>query len=90
MNVPVNVVVRREERPARGCRRGVAASGHAADDLISRGFKTSPTHAALLNATPPVTALDPAHDDAEFVCGGPSPMVTMIDEASLHAFVARA
>ena len=66
------------------------ASGYSAHDLISLGFKTSPTHAALLKGTPEIADLDLADYDAIFVCGGQSPMVTMIDDAALHAFVARA
>lgn len=65
------------------------ASGYSADDLISRGFKASPRHAAMLRATRSIAEVDPAGYDAIFVAGGQSPMVTMIDNAALHAFVAR-
>lgn len=66
------------------------ASGYSAHDLISLGFKNSATHAALLKGTKSIAALDPAAYDAIFVAGGQSPMVTMIDDTALHAFVARA
>lgn len=65
-------------------------SGYSAHDLISLGFKKSPTHAALINATRPISDIDPLAYDAIFVVGGQSPMITMIDDTALHAFVARA
>jgi putative intracellular protease/amidase len=66
------------------------ASGYSAHDILSLGFKTSPSHAALLKGTRGVAALDPAAYDAIFLVGGQSPMVTMIDDAGLHGFVVRA
>ncbi|MEM1129648.1 MAG: type 1 glutamine amidotransferase domain-containing protein [Pseudomonadota bacterium] len=66
------------------------ASGYSAGDLISRGFKTSPDHAALLRGTRSIADVDPTAYDAIFITGGQSPMVTMIDDTALHAFVARA
>ncbi|MBD3764862.1 MAG: type 1 glutamine amidotransferase domain-containing protein [Rhodobacterales bacterium] len=66
------------------------ASGYSAYDLISLGFKKSATHAALLQGTKSIAQLDPSEWDAIFVVGGQSPMVTMIDDTALHAFVARA
>ncbi|MDG3039771.1 type 1 glutamine amidotransferase domain-containing protein [Roseicyclus marinus] len=66
------------------------ASGYSAHDLISLGFKTSPAHAALLVGTKSISDVDLAGYDAIFVAGGQSPMVTMIDDTELHAFVARA
>ncbi|MFN6955031.1 MAG: type 1 glutamine amidotransferase domain-containing protein [Acetobacteraceae bacterium] len=65
-------------------------SGYSAHDLISLGFKTSATHAALLKGTKPIAAVDPTAHDAIFLVGGQSPMVTMIDDTALHGFVARA
>jgi putative intracellular protease/amidase len=65
------------------------ASGYAAADFVSLGFKKSPAHAGLLKATKPISDVDAAKYDAAFVVGGQSPMVTMIDDAALHAFVAR-
>lgn len=66
------------------------ASGYSAHDILSLGFKKSQSHAALLNGTKSVTELDVAGYDAIFLAGGQSPMVTMIDDTDLHAFVARA
>ena len=66
------------------------ASGYSAHDLISLGFKTSATHAALLKGTKSIAGVDPTAYDAVFLAGGQSPMVTMIDDSALHAFVARA
>ncbi len=66
------------------------ASGYSAHDLLSLGFKTSARHAALLKGTRSIAQVDPTAYDAIFLAGGQSPMVTMIDDAALHAFVARA
>lgn len=65
-------------------------SGYSADDILSLGFKTSPTHLALLTDTKSVAEVNAADYDAIFVAGGQSPMVTMIDDDELHGFVARA
>jgi putative intracellular protease/amidase len=66
------------------------ASGYSAHDLISLGFKKSPVHAAMLRGTKSIAEVDLDRYDAIFLAGGQSPMVTMIDDADLHAFVARA
>ncbi|WRH64438.1 MAG: type 1 glutamine amidotransferase domain-containing protein [Fuscovulum sp.] len=66
------------------------ASGYSAHDLISLGFKTSASHAAMLRDTKSIAEVDPTTYDAIFLAGGQSPMVTMIDDAALHAFVAHA
>ena len=66
------------------------ASGYSAHDLLSLGFKTSARHAALLKGTRSIAQVDPTAYDAIFLAGGQSPMVTMVDDAALHAFVARA
>jgi putative intracellular protease/amidase len=66
------------------------ASGYSAHDLISLGFKSSGKHAALLRGTRSIAEVDLAGYDAVFLAGGQSPMVTMIDDMALHAFVARA
>ena len=44
----------------------------------------------MLRATRSIADIDPTGYDAIFVAGGQSPMVTMINDATLHAFVARA
>jgi putative intracellular protease/amidase len=65
-------------------------SGYSASDILSLGFKTSPAHAALLRGTRSIAEVALSEYDAIFVAGGQSPMVTMIDDTDLHAFVARA
>jgi putative intracellular protease/amidase len=65
-------------------------SGYSAHDILSLGFKKSERHAAMLTGTRSIAEVDPAAHDAIFLAGGQSPMVTMIDDAPLHAFVARA
>ena len=66
------------------------ASGYSAADILSLGFKTSERHAALLKGTRSIRDVDLGDYDAIFLAGGQSPMVTMIDDTDLHAFVARA
>lgn len=66
------------------------ASGYSAHDILSLGFKKSESHAALLKGTKSIADVDLAPYDAIFLAGGQSPMVTMIDDSALHAFVARA
>ncbi len=66
------------------------ASGYSADDLISLGFKTSAAHMAKLKATRSIGDVDSADYDAVFIAGGQSPMITMIDDTALHAYVAEA
>lgn len=65
-------------------------SGYSAADILSLGFKTSPAHAALLKGTRSIAEVDLDSYDAIFLVGGQSPMVTMIGDTALHAFVARA
>lgn len=65
------------------------ASGYSAHDIVSLGFKKSEKHAALLKGTKSIAEVDPTAYDAIFLAGGQSPMVTMIDDTALHAFVAR-
>ena len=66
------------------------ASGYSTHDILSLGFKHSAAHAALLTGTRSIAQVDPTAYDAIFLAGGQSPMVTMIDDSALHAFVARA
>lgn len=63
------------------------ASGYSAHDLISLGFKKSPKHAALLENTRPISAINVADYDAVFLTGGQSPMYTFIDNEPLHQLV---
>jgi putative intracellular protease/amidase len=65
-------------------------SGYSAHDLVSLGFKKSAACVAMLNGTRSIADVDLADYEAIFVAGGQSPMVTMIDDAGLHAFVATA
>ena len=65
------------------------ASQYSAHDFLSLGFIHSPSHAALLEDTPSLAALDPADYDAVFVAGGQGPMVTFIENQALHQLVAK-
>jgi len=64
------------------------ASGYSAHDVISLGFKKSPQHAALLENTRPISAIQVADYDAVFLSGGQSPMYTFINNEPLHRLVA--
>lgn len=64
------------------------ASGYAADDFVSRGFKHSPAHAALLADTASLEGVTPEGYDAVFVAGGQSPMITFPGDETLAALVA--
>ncbi|MCB9080629.1 MAG: type 1 glutamine amidotransferase domain-containing protein [Lewinellaceae bacterium] len=63
------------------------ASGYSAHDLLSLGFKKSPTHAALLQNTQPISAIQVADFEGIFLTGGQSPMYTFIDNEPLHQLV---
>lgn len=65
-------------------------SGYSAHDLISLGFLSSPKHAALLKNTRSISEVNLLDYDAVFIAGGQSPMITMIDDESLHRFIAGA
>jgi putative intracellular protease/amidase len=65
-------------------------SQYSAHDILSLGFKKSPTHAAMLQGTKSIADVNLDDYDAIFLAGGQSPMVTMVDDTDLHAFVARA
>jgi len=64
------------------------ASGYSAHDILSLGFKTSPTHAALLANTTSIADVDPGAYDALFVTGGQSPMITYRGNAAVQRLVA--
>jgi putative intracellular protease/amidase len=64
------------------------ASGYSAHDLVSLGFKHSPTHSALIADTPALATLDLADFDAVFLVGGQAPMVTFVDDERVHRLVA--
>ncbi|MEL6379778.1 MAG: type 1 glutamine amidotransferase domain-containing protein [Pseudomonadota bacterium] len=59
-------------------------SGYSAGDIISLGFKLSPTHSALLKGTRKLADVDWRDFDALMIVGGQGPMVTMIDNDALH------
>ncbi|MEZ4459192.1 MAG: type 1 glutamine amidotransferase domain-containing protein [bacterium] len=63
------------------------ASGYSASDLISLGFKKSPTHAALLENTASIEGVDPKNYDAVFFVGGQSPMFTFRENPRVQALV---
>jgi putative intracellular protease/amidase len=63
-------------------------SGYSAHDILSLGFKTSPTHAALLEHTDAIADVKVSDYDAVFVAGGQSPMFTFVDHTPLHSLVA--
>lgn len=65
-------------------------SQYSAHDIVSLGFKKSATHSAMLQGTKSIAEVSLDDYDAVFVAGGQSPMVTMIDDADLHTFVAKA
>ena len=65
-------------------------SGYSAHDILSLGFKKSSKHAALLKGTRAIKDVVVSGYDAIFVAGGQSPMISMIDDAALHAFVVKA
>lgn len=65
-------------------------SQYSAHDIISLGFKKSPTHSAMLEGTKSIADVALDDYDAIFVAGGQSPMVTMIDDVDLHKFIAKA
>lgn len=64
-------------------------SQYSADDLISRGFMASPSHAALVADTPPLAQVDPADFDAVFLVGGQGPMVTFRHDQRVKDLVGR-
>jgi cysteine synthase len=61
------------------------ASGYSAHDILSLGFKKSPTHAALLEDTKSIEDVTRLDYDAVFVAGGQSPMFTFRGHASCSA-----
>jgi putative intracellular protease/amidase len=60
-------------------------SGYSSSDLISMGFIHTPSLAALVEATKPVSELDVAGFDALIVAGGQAPMFNFEGATELHA-----
>jgi putative intracellular protease/amidase len=65
------------------------ASSYSAHDVLSLGFKKSPTHAALLQDTKSIDGVDPTAYDGVFLTGGQSPMYTFRGNVKLEALVSR-
>jgi putative intracellular protease/amidase len=65
------------------------ASGYSAHDILSLGFKKSPTHAALLQNTKSLDNVDPAGYAGVFLAGGQSPMYTFRGNGKLERLVSR-
>ena len=59
-------------------------SGYSASDLVSMGFIATPSLAALVRDTRPVSAIDIARFDAIVVAGGQSPMFSFERATALH------
>lgn len=60
------------------------ASGYSASDLISMGFISTPSLAALVENTKPVSEIDVAKFDALIVAGGQAPMFSFENATDLH------
>jgi putative intracellular protease/amidase len=59
-------------------------SGYSASDLISMGFLSTPSLAALLEQTRPVSEISAARFDAIVVAGGQAPMFSFEAATDLH------
>ncbi len=66
------------------------ASGYSAHDLLSLGFISSPSHHALVEDTPALSAVEVTAYDAVFLVGGQSPMVTFRNNEAVHQLVTEA
>lgn len=64
-------------------------SQYSAHDLISLGFKKSPSHAALIENTAKLSDVDLDDFDAVFLVGGQSPMITFRHNSEVHVAVAK-
>lgn len=60
------------------------ASGYSSSDLISMGFISTPSLAALVENTKPVSEIDVAKFDALVVAGGQAPMFSFEKATDLH------
>lgn len=63
-------------------------SGYSAEDLLSLGFLTSPSHAALVANTPRLAEVAIEDYAALVVIGGQGPMYTFVDDERVHALIA--
>lgn len=62
-------------------------SQYSAHDILSLGFLSSTSHAALLESSKPLAEVDIHSYDAVFFVGGQSPMVTYRNNAAMHDFL---
>jgi putative intracellular protease/amidase len=65
------------------------ASGYSAHDIVSLGFKKSPTHLALIQDTRNLDDINVGSYDAVFLTGGQSPMYTFRGNEKLQKLVTR-
>lgn len=63
-------------------------SGYSGEDLLSLGFISSPSHAALVENTPALADVAVRDYDALVVIGGQGPMYTFVDDERVHAVIA--
>jgi putative intracellular protease/amidase len=59
-------------------------SGYSADDLLSLGFLTSPTHARLVEESLPLARVSTGDYDAVLFVGGQGPMYTFYEDKRVH------
>lgn len=59
-------------------------SGYSADDLISLGFLTSPTHTRLVEESLPLARVSAGDYDAVLFVGGQGPMYTFYEDKRVH------
>lgn len=62
-------------------------SGYSSEDLISRGFITSPQHKTLVEDTPALNHVDASAFDVVFLVGGQAPMYTFRNDDRVKALV---
>jgi putative intracellular protease/amidase len=65
------------------------ASGYSAHDILSLGFKHSPTHRSLVENTRKISEIMVEDYDGIFLAGGQSPMYTFRNHSDLHGLVAK-
>jgi putative intracellular protease/amidase len=63
-------------------------SGYSADDLISLGFLSSPTHARLVEESLPLERVSVGDYDAVLFVGGQGPMYTFYEDKRVHHLAA--
>jgi putative intracellular protease/amidase len=64
------------------------ASGYSADDLISLGFLSSPSHTRLVEESTPLAQVAVADYDAVLFIGGQAPMYTFYEDKRVHSLAA--